>query len=194
MTDEPQNRFARVAMDDLRNEWLVLEPLNPDDRRVEREAIPLPPTAGLARAEQLAAAFNAGESSGFWTNPGQVLTGFEIPPLHYLPRVGWKQCTVRHSEDYTPAQKAVAALHLATTGASGAIPQHFALFVRYAGDAGDDGTAGGVLLLSPAAAQYADRFPGDWTDAHDIDGHGWTLLYGDDRDRAALGLRPASRG
>lgn len=191
MTDEtPTNHFAYGAVDDDGNGYIVLEPLNAEDARLELTAIPLPTSAGLALAESLAADFNSGASSGFWTSPGQAVSGDRVPRLHRAPRIGWKQCLLPFPENIEPIQSAVADLHLALTAAKGMIPQHFALFMR---DAGDDRMNGSVLLLSPAAAQYADRLPGGWTEAQEIDAHGWGGLYTNAGDQAALGLRPENR-
>jgi hypothetical protein len=182
-TDAPRkNHFAFGAVDNDGDGYVVLEPNRYTDR-LNRRAIPVP--GGLAKAEQHAEDFNRGGTWAFRVEPGQVLVGEDIPELHRAPRVGWKQCVIPFAASYTATQEAVANRHLALTATRGAIPEDYALFTR-----DDDRRETTTLLLSAAAAADHALFPGTWTDANDVDEHGWSLLYGDAGAYERMAIRP----
>lgn len=175
------NHIAFGAVDDAGNGYIILQPVDPNDHRFSRVAIPLP-SGGLAQAERHAESFNKGE---VWAFSGAGLRGDQIPSLH-RPVPTWKQCTIPYGANYELIQTAAANLHLLDTAIQRRVSSRFALFIR------DEGYEQHVLLLSPELASYVGRIPGEWADALSPTSHSWALLYGDVRSHEELGLTPPS--
>lgn len=82
MSDDltPKNYRATGTMAEDQTAYVLLEPLR-DDPRLPQTALRLGPEVGLKKAEELAERFNSGAM--FHVNPEQVLTGDQIPALHF---------------------------------------------------------------------------------------------------------------
>jgi hypothetical protein len=77
----PTNHHAFGAIDDKGHGYVVLDPINRRDCRLERLALPLT-HGGLVQAEELAEEFNEGT---VWAFKGSPLRGAAIPRLHRGP-------------------------------------------------------------------------------------------------------------
>ena len=82
MTDNARlpNHHARAGQTADGAAYVVVEPRRPDPR-LERRAVRVP--EGLGRAEDIASRWNTGEVWLLQTPDGVVLTGDDIPDLHF---------------------------------------------------------------------------------------------------------------
>jgi hypothetical protein len=97
--------------------------------------------------------------------------------------MSWKQYAIPFGADPLPIQEALYAVALSQAASGGQIDTRIAMFAR------NEDFERTILLLSPEAAKFADRLPGDWTDAGDPSAHGWALLYSAGAGHQDFGLR-----
>lgn len=181
----PQKHFAYGAADDAGAGYLVLEPLDQSDGRLNRVAYEL--VDGLGAAESLAARFNSGDVWAFRTD-SRPLTGDAIPSLHRAYS-GFYQCRVPYGRmEEAKIQELAAARHQVRSAEQGRVSPVYAVFSR---DERHDET---VVLLSPEASDVAMLLGSyRWEAPSDVGQHEWSLLYGDTSAARRLGLRPRTR-